>query len=157
MCSTSFSDSHKPFFQGEEPHLVKISQIWSYYICAHGKINKLQFTIARSAEVVLTWNLTKQRFQWGQILLLRSFFASYATTSAKTALWRGWVTGNQEFQKTSLAVADKYPRMSYWPISTKKKHCKIANRCPEYISPVVKMSSCFYQQSVLSFHRCPSM
>ena len=34
-----------------------------------------------------------------------------------------------------------------------RKHCKIAKGCPEYISSVVKVSSCYYQKTVLSFVR----
>ena len=34
-----------------------------------------------------------------------------------------------------------------------KKHCEIAKRYPEYISSVVKVSSCYYQKTVLSFVR----
>ena len=35
----------------------------------------------------------------------------------------------------------------------KLKHCEIAKRCPEYISSVVKVSSCSYQKTVSSFFR----
>ena len=33
------------------------------------------------------------------------------------------------------------------------KHCKISKRCPEYISMVVKVSSCSYQKTILGFVR----